>query len=643
MKGISPIVAVVLLIAIAVVASVGLYFWVGGLSTKQSTVDSPNAISVNPIGDSKILVANLGSVDLVASELNVTDGGLGLECPDSIPAGEQVACNVTGFTEEESVVIYGSGTGSAVVMMGEVFAQGTNECTVLPYCAECLENPNCVFLNPLGSCVLESDTSCADYCGPGKRCYNESSQIGGADACGVLAPPTCGDSSIDGFEECDDGNTLNGDGCNSTCFIESGSGSETNCSNSIDDDSDSFTDCLDGDCVGLTCSGDAEWENPVCDGGSCVCVADETPESTCDDTYDNDCDGDADCADSDCSADPACAVPAGLTLEWNVTFGRSGNDYLKGSALHSGNLYVTGYTNPGMSLNYTKYDSDGNHVSPFPKSYGLEGAAGFDIAVDPSSNIYIAYENGMEMTAGMYAFDSSGTYQWDVDLGMDMQGQKVSVDDTLVFLQYYDNGNMVGNLSAYTHGGVYQWTAPLTGYDNPGEVFGLGSGQSLIGVKNTTTNNYTVVKLDSSGNIIYTYDFDSYNLEMCTEFDVDSGGNLYVLCSDIVLAKYDSSGNYVWSNSGWDNATESESYENIAVADNSRVYVSGRYSSPYEGFLVQFDTDGTYLWNTTISWPASDTSIFEIEADSDVYVSGYTDAFGEGNNDWIMLKYTPVV
>ena len=42
-----------------------------------------------------------------------------------------------------------------------------------------------------------------------------------------------------------------------------------------------------------------------------ICVPDETPEATCNDGIDNDCDGDIDCFDDDCSGDPACAcVPS---------------------------------------------------------------------------------------------------------------------------------------------------------------------------------------------------------------------------------------------------------------------------------------------------------------------------------------------
>jgi cysteine-rich repeat protein len=40
--------------------------------------------------------------------------------------------------------------------------------------------------------------------------------------CKISSTTTCGDSKIDLGEECDDGNQVNGDGCSSTCKIESG-------------------------------------------------------------------------------------------------------------------------------------------------------------------------------------------------------------------------------------------------------------------------------------------------------------------------------------------------------------------------------------------------------------------------------------
>ncbi len=79
-KGISPIVAVVLLIAIAVIAAVGLYFWVGGLATKQPTPSTPivlgaQRVSCNATANTTtVMIQNLGSTGSVtAANLRLVD------------------------------------------------------------------------------------------------------------------------------------------------------------------------------------------------------------------------------------------------------------------------------------------------------------------------------------------------------------------------------------------------------------------------------------------------------------------------------------------------------------------------------------------------------------------------------------------
>jgi cysteine-rich repeat protein len=56
--------------------------------------------------------------------------------------------------------------------------------------------------------------------------------------------PVCGTGIVEGDEICDDGNLVDGDGCNSDCYPE-----ETDCSNGIDDDRDGLVDCMDPDCA----------------------------------------------------------------------------------------------------------------------------------------------------------------------------------------------------------------------------------------------------------------------------------------------------------------------------------------------------------------------------------------------------------
>lgn len=64
---------------------------------------------------------------------------------------------------------------------------------------------------------------------------------------------------------------------------------EVACANGVDDDNDTFVDCLDPDCVGMP-----------------ACLPPIPPETNCNDLLDNDGDGLVDCLDQDCFAAPAC-------------------------------------------------------------------------------------------------------------------------------------------------------------------------------------------------------------------------------------------------------------------------------------------------------------------------------------------------
>jgi cysteine-rich repeat protein len=105
-------------------------------------------------------------------------------------------------------------------------------------------------------------------------------------ACGDdPAKESCGDGTLSANERCDDGNKVNGDGCSSSCDVETAASED--CAATGDEDSDGNADCADSDCAA----------EPACTA---------TPED-CASVGDEDGDGNADCADSDCAAEPACA------------------------------------------------------------------------------------------------------------------------------------------------------------------------------------------------------------------------------------------------------------------------------------------------------------------------------------------------
>ena len=144
----------------------------------------------------------------------------------------------------------------------------------------------------------------------------------------------CGNGSLEGAEECDDGNVIAGDGCSPACIDESEM--ELDCDNGLDDDSDGLTDCDDPDCFaqpGCTATtetsctdgvdndgdllidcDDSDCEgrqcganSQVCQLGICVCSTGQSSEVLCADGVDDDCDGLVDCIDPDCASAPECA------------------------------------------------------------------------------------------------------------------------------------------------------------------------------------------------------------------------------------------------------------------------------------------------------------------------------------------------
>jgi cysteine-rich repeat protein len=92
----------------------------------------------------------------------------------------------------------------------------------------------------------------------------------------VTGAATCGNGALDGPEQCDDGNAVDGDGCDSNCTV-------TSCGNGIETAGE---DCDDGN----TANGD---------GCPSTCAFTEVD---CSDCFDNDLDGLVDALDPDCRA-----------------------------------------------------------------------------------------------------------------------------------------------------------------------------------------------------------------------------------------------------------------------------------------------------------------------------------------------------
>lgn len=278
---------------------------IGG--TLSGLLSSTYVVLRNNGGDDLTLYAN-GSFSFITPILSGSSYNVTIYTQPSVGAcsvgggsGTVAGANVTGAAVACSAVC-----GDGVVSTGEVCDDGnTVSETQCPYgqanCTAC--SSTCTTLLNLtggvcGNNVIEGTESCDDG--------NLLSGDGCSSSCTVetgwncnSSPSTCstscGDGIVAGSEQCDDGNTVNGDGCASACQVESGftcSGSPSVCTILLPNGSACAQGnvcqsgfCADGVCCNSACNGGCQacsliW-NGVADG-ICGNVADNTdPKNYC--------------------------------------------------------------------------------------------------------------------------------------------------------------------------------------------------------------------------------------------------------------------------------------------------------------------------------------------------------------------------
>ncbi len=266
---------------------------------------------------------------------------------------------------------------------------------------------------------------------------------------------------------------------------------------------------------------------------------------------------------------------------WALVVDNKENIYLCGNYIYDISFGTFSLTSSGSEGYITKYDSSGNVLW----LKGTQGAnssvstAFVGVATDIVGNIYLPGE----LLGGTVSFGSHSI---------------TSIGDIDFFLVKYDPyGNSVWVKSAY------------------GTVSNLGNSISI-----NNTNDIWI-----SGSYTSTY----------LDFDIDvlmnSGSD------DIFVAKYDSSGNFLWVKGA---AGTGSDISNAIVATNSGdAYVTGYFSSPSiifgndtlfnygnrDFFLVKYDNDGNVVWAKHAGGSGMDWGYgLTLDSSGNVYVAGYS-------------------
>jgi hypothetical protein len=349
-------------------------------------------------------------------------------------------------------------------------------------------------------------------------------------------------------------------------------------------------------------------------------------------------------------------MPEPYILDWTKQLGTSDNDEAIGVAIDSNNnVYITGNTegdldgpNAGsVDAFLAKYDSAGTLV--WTKQLGTSSSdQAYSVAIDSNNNVYITGStagsldgpNAGEDDAFLAKYDSTGDRVWTKQLGTS------SYDGT--FSVAIDSNNY-----------VY-----ITGY----------TGGSLEG-SNAGSYDAFLAKYDSStGDRVWTKQLGTSSLDVAYSVAIDSNNNVYITgatgggldglnagSADAFLAKYDSTGDRVWTKqlgtSSYDEAF------GVAIDSNNNVYITGYTEGALDGpnagssddpfffwatsdaFLAKYDSStGNRVWTKQLGTSSSDqaTSV-AIDSNNNVYITGHTEGDLGGSNagsfDAFLAKY----
>jgi len=306
---------------------------------------------------------------------------------------------------------------------------------------------------------------------------------------------------------------------------------------------------------------------------------------------------------------------ASHVLQWQRELGVAGTlSYGLGIAVDStGNPYLTGLIRSG-SINdvfIVKYNTSG--TLQWQKKYdSVNDGRSYNIRMDSSDNIYLTGFSrnaaNSHYNASTIKTDSAGSLIWSRLLGgTELTRSSGTATDSSgnVYISGWHTSNFTTIAAKYNSSGVLQW-------------------QRTLGVNYTVFNSVEV--------------YDSNNIYFVGGTDNEGAGSV-----DMFIVKHNSSGVIQWQRVL--GGTGSENIRDAVLDSVGNIYVAGSTTS--EGdlssniIIAKYNSSGTLQWQRVL---LSTTGVelchdIKIDAAGDyLYLTGYTTSAGQGDADFLNVK-----
>jgi hypothetical protein len=351
-------------------------------------------------------------------------------------------------------------------------------------------------------------------------------------------------------------------------------------------------------------------------------------------------------------------ISIGIVAQYSTDWIRPADNYLKSGTMIArdiaDNVIVTGYIQ-SQNIYTRKYDKFGNFLWEKTSSSGVQSNYEKPVWVntDNNKNVFvIGYRYTFSSSSGreypsavvVLKYDAAGTLLWKKNITL-----SVFVNNVVSFnlrSEVDNSGNLYIGTVATTPSGFVLIKLNSSGtilYTKNNNLNGVSSFRSmrLKGNRVVLSGNGTsgsssgapVIAWDLSGNLLWTATMLG---QSGTDVEIDGSGNVYVLTSyanqvsatsgqDILIYKLNTSGKQVWKKSydfgGYDFPTRS-----TMVSDKLSVIGYGSINSSYFDWITfQVKTDGTKLWNIRYdATTANDEQPYFVtaKANGEVFVTG---------------------
>lgn len=380
---------------------------------------------------------------------------------------------------------------------------------------------------------------------------------------------------------------------------------------------------------------------------------------------------------------------AGTSEAWGIALDLAANVYVMGNS----NKALDGQSLSGnVDLIVTKYSPLGTRQWTLQSGGSAGNTYAWAIAVDPSSNTYIAGTatvaiNGQVQKGNkdliIAKYNSSGVRQWTIQNG----GTNGTTIATGIAVDSSSNVYVTGwttvgidsqaqagvkdlFITKYNSTGIRQWTVQTgvaSGYTNPTGIAVDSSGNAYVtgwttkGINAQTqigAQDLFITKYNTSGVQQWTIQNGvALGFVNPNAIAVDSSANIYITgwtdkaidgqtqsgVHDLFITRYNSSGVRQWTVQDGDVLGAGTTFGNsIAVDSSANIYISGNTTAAIDGesqkgsmdmFLSKYNTSGVRQWTKQVGNVSSNpyyNNNLAVDVQANVYIAGNTTAAFDG-------------